>query len=150
MVGYARQKAFSMNMILNLILLITGVAAAITLGAPAIPTILMITLIGIPLAIALMAAPTLFLAAALTKLFYSFGRRLPGAALVAPVLAIGVLAAIPIPFNAGLEKRALSYVAADHDDLRRPFVAKSLLFGANPEARPPPNRHATASASAPC
>jgi len=117
-----------MNKVLNLVLLITGVAGTIALAIPAVTLFLMLTVIGIPVAIALMAAPTLFLTAALTKFFYQPAKRLPRGVAIAVLLAIGVLAAVPVPFNTALELRARKYVAGDHDELHRPFVSKVVAI----------------------
>ena len=92
-------------------LVATGLAAAITLLAPSIVIVIAITFIGIPIAIALMLAPLVFIV--------SLGGWLAGRSLrlgrVGYALGAGAtllaLAVPPLLINEGLAKRAAAFAA---------------------------------------
>lgn len=104
-------------------LVATGLAAAITLLVPSIVIVIAITFIGIPIAIALMLAPLVFIV--------SLGGWLAGRSLklgrVGYFLGAGatllVLAVPPLLINEGLERRATALAADDLDTLGKPLRA---------------------------
>lgn len=89
---------------------------------PSLIFVLMITIIGIPIALYLMAAPLLFLLAVGTRFG---GRRLGGglaAHLAAFAATLALLAAPPLFVNPKLERTARALVAGDHDDGTKPAL----------------------------
>jgi hypothetical protein len=107
-------------------LIATGAASAITLFAPIVATIAATTVIGIPIALALMVAPVVFM---MSLGSFIIGHTLMmGRAgyLIGAGVALVVLALPPLYFNAQLEERAASLVEKDRDTLKRPLRAKTL------------------------
>lgn len=104
----------------------TGVGAAITLLAPSVVYIAAITIIGIPIAIALLLAPLVFI---VSLGAWFIGRALKfgvaGYAIGAAIVLLG-LAVPPSIINAGLEQRAAAFVADDRDTLGKPLRAKVI------------------------
>ena len=101
-------------------MIIFGVSAAIALLMPSLAIVAMITIIGIPIGIYLMAAPFLFLLASGT---YVVSRFLGGgwAALIAGAgVTLALLAAPPYFVNKTLDSRAKAFAAGDHDDGSKP------------------------------
>jgi hypothetical protein len=107
-------------------LITTGIGAAITLAMPSFVVVAAITIVGLPLAFALMLAPFAFIVS-LGSWF--IGRKL-ALGRTGYVLGLGAmviaLAVPPYFINAGLEQRAASLVAQDRDTLRKPLRAKVL------------------------
>lgn len=106
----------------------TGIAAAITLLAPSVVIVIAITFIGIPIAIALMLAPLVFI----VSLGGWFGRRSLGVGRTGYFLGAGAtLLALAIPpalINPGLEKRAADFAAHDLDTLAKPLRAEVVAI----------------------
>lgn len=104
-----------------------GVVAAIVLVAPALTVVAMISVVGIPLALAMMAAPTLFcvvaLAYALQKLH---GRDGPAAVAASMAGALVLMAGLAGFANSRLDRSAEEYLEGDLDTLERPLRAKSI------------------------
>ena len=114
---------------LRRLVLVLGVASTVTLLGPSIVIVAMISIVGIPLGLALMVAPTLFLIA----LGASVGRRYAGRETLGPALAgagiaLMMLAGGAAYFNGRLERTVAELRAGDHDDLRRPLRAKTLAL----------------------
>lgn len=115
-----------MNNFARVWLIATGIGAAITLFAPSVVIVAAITIIGLPLAFALMLAPLAFIV--------SFGSWLIGRAIMLgrTGYAIGfgamllVLAVPPYIINGKLEERVASLVAQDLDTLSTPLHAKVI------------------------
>lgn len=108
---------------------ILGAATLVVLLFPSIVAVAMISIIGIPLGIALAAAPTLFLLA----LGATAGRSLAKRETLVPALAgaaamLALLAAGASGFNALLHRTADTLTAGDRDELARPLRAKSLAI----------------------
>jgi len=107
-------------------LITTGIGAAITLLAPSVVIVAAITIIGLPIALALMLAPLVFIV--------SVGSWLVGRALKlgATGYALGAgasllaLAVPPAIINATLEERAAAMVAQDLDVLSKPLRASVI------------------------
>lgn len=101
-------------------LIFLGVSAAITMLAPSTISVAMITIIGIPIGIYLMAAPFLFLVVAGTFLV----SRYLGGGWVTIILGVAItlaLLAIPPYFaNIKLENQARSLITQDRDDGTKP------------------------------
>jgi hypothetical protein len=109
------------------VLIALGIAAAITMLAPAFATVAAITIIGLPIALFLMAAPLLFMLALGTLLI---GRKLDASrpAYIAGFAAAAIILAIPPTIaNRALEKDARALVADDRDDGTKP--APGGVFG---------------------
>jgi hypothetical protein len=109
-------------------LVATGLAAAITLLAPSIVIVIAITFIGIPIAIALMLAPLVFM----VSLGGWFGGRSLALGRTGYVLGAGatllVLAIPPALINPGLETRAAAFAAHDLDALAKPLRAEVIAI----------------------
>ena len=123
-------------MILRYLVRTLGGATLVVLLFPSIVAVAMISIIGIPLGIALAAAPTFFLLA----LGATAGRKLAKRETLAPALAGAVamlvlLAAGASGFNAILHRTADTLTAGDRDELARPLRAKTLAI-----VRPQPHR----------
>jgi len=107
-------------------LIVTGLAAAITLLAPSVVIVIAITFIGIPIAIALMLAPLVFMVSLGS---WYLGRTLKmgrtGYVLGAGATLL-VLAVPPLVINAGLHKRAADFMAQDLDQLGKPLHAQAI------------------------
>ncbi len=101
-------------------LIFLGVSAAITMVATRMISVFMITIIGIPIALYLMAAPFLFLVVLGTYLM----RRFTGAGLIGTIAALvatlGLLAVPPYVANRKLDASARAQVAGDRDDGTKP------------------------------
>ncbi|MFM9862398.1 MAG: hypothetical protein ACKVRO_02215 [Micropepsaceae bacterium] len=107
-------------------LITTGIGAAITMLAPSLIYVAMITIIGIPLALALMLAPLVFIVS-LGSWF--IGRRLMLGRIGYAIGAGATLLALAIPphfINAALEKRAALLVAQDSDTLSKGLRARVI------------------------
>jgi hypothetical protein len=104
-----------------------GIVAAIVMAAPALTVVALISIVGLPLGIAMMATPTLFcivaLAYALQKLH---GRDGPVAVAASMTGALVLLAGIAGFANSLLDRRAQEYLEGDLDTLERPLRAKSI------------------------
>jgi hypothetical protein len=104
-----------------------GVVAAIVLAAPALTVVAMISVVGIPLALAMMAVPTLFcivaLAYALQKLH---GREGPVAVAASIAGALLLLAGMAGFANSRLDRSAEEYLEGDLDTLEKPLRARSI------------------------
>ncbi|QKV17358.1 hypothetical protein [Oricola thermophila] len=123
------------------LLIILGLSAAITLLAPSIVSVAMITIIGIPLGIYLALAPTLFLVALGA---WIFGRLFGGGFLVragGAIVALALLAVPPLLANARLDAAARQLAMDDHDDLARTEARViAFRFGRLGASKPQPLR----------
>lgn len=125
-------------MTLRRLVRILGVATLVVLLFPWIVVVAMISVVGIPLGIALAASPTFFLLA----LGATAGRNLAKRETLAPALVgaaamLALLAAGASGFNAMLHRTADALTAGDHDDLTRPLRAKTLaIVGRHPHRWP--------------
>ncbi len=97
-----------------------GISAAVTLLMPSLVIVTMITIIGIPIGLSLMAAPFLFLLAAGSKLYvWAMGDgRL--AKVTGMFVTFMVLAVPPYLVNRSFESSAQALVAGDHDTKTMP------------------------------
>lgn len=123
-------------MMLRLFVRTLGAATLVVLLFPSIVAVAMISIIGIPLGIALAAAPTLFLLALGAKAGCTLAKRetfVPALAGATAMLAL--LAAGASGFNALLHRTADTLTAGDRDELARPLRAKTLAL-----VRPRPHR----------
>jgi len=116
-------------MTLRRLVRILGAATLIVLLFPSIVAVAMISIVGIPLGLALAVAPNLFLLA----LGATAGRNVAKRETLAPALAgagavLLLLAAGAFGFNAVLHRTADALTAGDHDDLARPLRAKALAI----------------------
>ena len=113
---------------INALLLVLGLAAAVALVSPGLIVLLFISIIGFPIAIFLMAAPTLFLVLFLARLFQKSSAAGAANFLSAIGAALGFLAIGPWWVNAGLEKKADALVLEDRDTLPHRFTANALAI----------------------
>jgi hypothetical protein len=105
---------------LNGWLILLGVSAAIALMMPSLATVALITIIGIPIGIYLMAAPFLFLLVAGISLVSHFLGGGWAARIAGATVTMALLAAPPYFVNQSLDSRANAFVAEDHDDGIKP------------------------------
>lgn len=116
-------------------LIATGIGAVITLLAPSVVVVVAITIIGLPLALAMMLAPLVFIVS-LGSWF--IGRKLnlgrTGYALGAGATVLA-LAVPPAFINTRLEERAASLVAQDMDTLVKPVHAKVIAVRSDKPSR---------------
>jgi hypothetical protein len=104
----------------NIWLWFLGISAAMTMLMPSIVMMAAISIIGIPIAVFLAAAPFLFVVALGTRII---SRWLGGGLLAVVAGAAVTLALLAIPpflINGSLEGRAKSFVREDHDDGTKP------------------------------
>lgn len=106
-------------------LVATGIGAAVTLFLPEVATIAAISIIGLPIAIALLVAPLVFLVSFGAWLVGRRMRNVTGYVLGAGVTLI-VLAIPASVINRGLEDRAAAFVADDKDGLAKRFSARAI------------------------
>ncbi len=116
-------------MTLRRLVRILGAATLVVLLFPSIVVVAMISIVGIPLGLAMAAAPTFFLLA----LGATAGRKLAKRETLAPALVgatamLALLAAGASGFNTMLHRTADALTAGDHDDLARPLRAKTLAI----------------------
>jgi hypothetical protein len=115
-----------MNNLARVWLTATGIGAAITLLAPSVVVIAAITVIGIPIAIALLLAPLVFIVS-LGAWFIGRALRLGYAGYAIGVGAVLLALAVPASLiNASLEQRAASFTAEDRDALGKGLHAKVI------------------------
>ena len=112
----------------NTLLAVLGVAAAIALTSPGLIIVLLISIIGLPIAIFLMAAPGLFLVLLLARLFQKSLGGGRSKFFIGIGVALGLLAIIPWWVNAGLEKKANALVLEDRDGLPQWLTANVLAI----------------------
>lgn len=108
---------------------VLGIAATITLLAPTLVVVAMISIVGIPLGLALGLSPTLFFLA----LGATAGRRYAGSegllpALAGAAMALLLLAAGASFYNGHLDGIAADLMSGDHDELPRPLPTKALAL----------------------
>jgi hypothetical protein len=121
----ARWKTLTLRRLVRVL----GVAAAVTLLMPTVVVVAMISIVGIPLGLALMLAPTLFFLA----LGATAGRRYAGSEGLVPALAgaataLLVLAAGASWCNGRLDRTAAELMSADHDEMPRPLPGRTLAL----------------------
>ena len=107
-------------------LITTGIGAAITMLAPSVVYVAAITIIGIPLALALMLAPLVFIVSLGS---WVIGRRFMLGRIGYAIGAGAMVLALAIPpyfINAALEKRAASLVAQDRDTFSKGLRARVI------------------------
>lgn len=108
-----------------------GLAAWFVLALPVFTVVAMISIVGIPLALAMMVTPFLFTVVALANLVQrGHGRDGAMAVVTSIALALLLLAGVAGLCNAVLDRRAEEFLAGDVDTLERPLRVESLgLFG---------------------
>jgi hypothetical protein len=109
--------------------ILLGLASAIVLGVPALTVIAMISIIGLPLAIAMMLTPTVFLVC----LGASCGTLVapqahPRSAWAGAGLSLVLLAGLAAHANSRLEASVADFLGGDHDELTRPLDARTLAI----------------------
>lgn len=105
---------------------ILAIASFVTLAVPSVLLLLTISIIGIPLALLLMAAPTALLFAVLARVLYTALGSNRSALVAACFGALAAMALPPSVVNQRINRDAAALIAADHDDVARPFVARTL------------------------
>ncbi len=104
-----------------------GVLSLVVLAIPELGVIAVISLIGLPLALAYWATPAVFL---LCLIAYLINRILPLAgktgAAVSLVAAAAVLAIPPLVLNGPIHRKAASFASGDLDALQLPVTARSI------------------------
>ena len=113
---------------INALLFVLGLAAAVALVSPGLIVLLFISIIGFPIAIFLMAAPTLFLVLFLARLFQKSLGGGRSKFFIGIGAALGFLAIGPWWVNAGLEKKADALILEDRDTLPLRFTANALAI----------------------
>ncbi len=104
-----------------------GVAAWVVLALPVLTVLCLISFIGIPLGLAMMAVPTLFELVALAYVMQRLiGRDTRPAIAASFALALALLGAVASLCNARLDRRAAEFLAGDMDTLERPLRAKAI------------------------
>lgn len=104
-----------------------GIAAVVVLAFPVLTVIALISIVGIPLGIAAMAMPTLFVVVALANVIQRLhGRDGPLAVAASVALALGAMAVVANYCNARLDHRADEFLAGDLDTLEKPLRARSI------------------------
>jgi len=104
-----------------------GIVAWIVLALPLLTIFALISVIGIPLALVMMATPTLALVFVLAYVAQRLhGRDGPAGVAISFGLALLVLAGIAQLANARLDHRADEFLAGDIDTLERPLRASSI------------------------
>lgn len=113
----------------------SGVLSGISLAVPEVPYYLLISIIGIPVALILALMPLLFLfmltAGSAFAIIRMTGFRLVPARYAAAVTAIVALAALPFWANAKLENTSSRLLEGDHNSIGNPFNAKILAVVAS-------------------
>lgn len=104
-----------------------GIAAALTLAVPTLTVVALISVIGIPLGLLMMATPTLFSVVALANVVQRLHRRDGVAAVLASLaVAVAVLAGFAAFCNSLVDRRADSFLAGDVDAIERPLHARAI------------------------
>jgi hypothetical protein len=101
-------------------LIFLGLSTAVTLGASSLISVFFITIIGIPIALYLLAAPFLFLVVAGTYLISRFLGASWSANFVGLMATLALLAIPPFLGNRELDNNARSLIAQDRDDGTKP------------------------------
>ena len=112
----------------NLVLIVLGLVTLVTYLVPWIVIVAMISIIGIPIAFGLMAAPGIFLFLLLAKLIHKpiSGHALSPIAAAAGALAL--LAGIPYPYNVAMDRRMDELVACDVERFNEPLRVKTFAM----------------------
>jgi hypothetical protein len=104
-----------------------GIVAWVVLALPVLTVFALISVIGIPLGLVMMATPTIALVFVFAYVVQRLhGRDGPAAVAISFGLALLVLAGIARLANARLDHRADEYLAGDVDTLERPLRADSI------------------------
>lgn len=105
---------------------VLSVASFVTLAMPMLLLLLAITIVGIPVALALMAAPTLLMFVLLARLLHTALGSDRTALIFAAIGALVAMAIPPFVINQRIERDVATLVAGDHDHVARPFAARTL------------------------
>lgn len=104
-----------------------GIAAFVTLALPALTVIALISIIGIPLGLAMMATPLLFVVVGLANIVQRLvGRDGPHAVIASLGLAVAALAGVAGYCNALLDRRGDELLSGDVDTLEKPLRADAI------------------------
>ena len=99
-----------------------AIVSALTIAIPSLSLFALLSFIGIPIAVCMMVAPSLFIFLSLTGIFYRLtGQRKIGW-IVGSLVALVVMAIPPLFINAKLNAESDTLVAQDHDDLKLPLT----------------------------
>lgn len=112
----------------NISLLVLGLLALLETLFPDLAFTAAITIIGLPIAVALVLAPGLFPIVAIVWLAYRlFGlHRTPFGGVIALPIALSILAIPALILNPVLGARVDAFLADDHDDLKLPLKARTI------------------------
>lgn len=112
---------------LTVLTIVTGV----TLTNPVLPLLAMLTVIGIPVAIFMMAAPTLLIFLSLSGVVYWATGQRKISLVIGCVVALVVMAIPPLLIDARLDAQRTALILHDHNDLNPPIKHQVIAIRAN-------------------